>query len=401
MCVLFMDLVQTVSDLVAIPSVNPMGRTIQGPEYLEYRVTDYLERAAKRLQLPCIRQPISRGRDNLVIMLAGERDPLQGGALLMWEAHQDTVPVEGMIIPPWTPEIRGERLYGRGSCDIKGGLGVMLATLARLAKEPARGRPTIVLACTVNEEYGFTGAKGLVQLWDRGESPVLPRKPDAIVVAEPTSLDIVVAHRGVVRWRIKTGGRAAHSSLPELGDNAIYRMAPVLLALKRYQHDVVPTLGQHPLCGSPTISVGTIHGGISVNTVPDECLIEIDRRILPGDDPIAAYEHVVRWVDDHAYDPGVIVHEQPLMESCGLADRINGKLAERLAHSVRAVTQRGGKSIGVSYGTDAAAYGHLVPTVVFGPGSIDQAHTIDEWVPIDELYLAGDILYHMAKDFGA
>jgi acetylornithine deacetylase len=396
-----MDLVQSVAELVSIPSVNPMGRLVQGPEFLERRVTDYLELAAQRLNLPYVRQPISPGRDNLVMMLSGDKDPLQGGKLLMWEAHQDTVPVEGMVIPPWTPEIRDNRLYGRGSCDIKGGLGVMLATLARLKKEPSRDRPTIVLACTVNEEYGFTGAKGLVQLWSRGESPILPRKPDAIVVAEPTSLDIVVAHRGVVRWRIKTGGRAAHSSLPEQGDNAIYRMAPVLLALKRYQHDVVPTLGQHPLCGSPTISVGTIHGGISVNTVPDECVIEIDRRILPGDEPHEAYEHVVRWVDDHAYDPGVILHEPPLMESRGLADKNNSALAERLASSVRAVTPRGGKTIGVSYGTDAAAYGHLVPTVVFGPGSIDQAHTIDEWVPIDELHLAGDILYHLAKNFGA
>ena len=265
-----MDIVQTVAELVSIPSVNPMGRTTQGPEFLEGRVTDYLELAAQRLKLPYVRQSISPGRDNLVMVLKGEKDPLQGGQLLMWEAHQDTVPVEGMVIPPWTPEVRENRLYGRGSCDIKGGLGVMLATLARLAAEPASGRPTIVLACTVNEEYGFTGAKGLVQLWNRGDSPVLPRKPDAIVVAEPTSLNIVVAHRGVVRWRIKTGGRAAHSSLPEQGDNAIYRMAPVLLALKRYQHDVVPTLGKHALCGSPTISVGTIHGGISVNTVPDE-----------------------------------------------------------------------------------------------------------------------------------
>ncbi len=115
----------------------------------------------------------------------------------------------------------------------------------------------------------------------------------------------------------------------------------------------MPTLGTHPLCGPPTISVGTIHGGISVNTVPDECVIEIDRRILPGDDPRIAYEHVVRWVEDHAYDPGVILHEPPLMDSCGLSDKNNGALAERLTRSVRALTPRGGKTIGVSYGTDA------------------------------------------------
>ncbi|MGC4006192.1 MAG: peptidase dimerization domain-containing protein [Pirellulales bacterium] len=156
-----------------------------------------------------------------------------------------------------------------------------------------------------------------------------PSRPDAVIVAEPTNLNIVVAHRGVIRWKIRTGGRAAHSSMPEQGDNAVYRMAPVLLALKRYQKDVVPTLGTHPLCGGPTLSVGTIHGGISVNTVPDECVIEVDRRLLPGDDAQAAYEQAVRWVNDQAYDPGPITHELPYMQSRGLSDKINGPLARR------------------------------------------------------------------------
>ncbi len=163
-----------------------------------------------------------------------------------------------MTIPPWLPTIRDGRLYGRGSCDIKGGLGVMLYTLLKLHQEQPANLPTIVLACTVNEEYGFTWCQRLGQVLAELRPSVLPRQPDAIIVTEPTSLNIVVAHRGMVLWRIRCRGRAAHSSLPELGDNAIYRVAPVLLALKRYQQDIVPTLGTHPLCGRPTINVGTI-----------------------------------------------------------------------------------------------------------------------------------------------
>jgi acetylornithine deacetylase len=390
-----------VADLVAIPSVNPMGRAVSGPEYLEHKVTDYLEQLVKEHNLPYYRQPISPGRDNLIIQVPGARDPLAGGKLLMFEAHQDTVPVEGMTIPPWLPTIRDGRLYGRGSCDIKGGLGVMLYTLLKLHQEQPANLPTIVLACTVNEEYGFTGAKGLVKCWQELRPSVLPRQPDAIIVTEPTSLNIVVAHRGMVRWRIRCRGRAAHSSLPELGDNAIYRVAPVLLALKRYQQDIVPTLGTHPLCGRPTINVGTIKGGISVNTVPDECVIEIDRRLLPGDDPQQAYEHVVNWVTAQAYDPYGVTHDPPGMTSTGLSDAINGELARDLAEVVTAVRGGGVRIHGVSYGTDAAAYGHLVPTIVFGPGSIDQAHTVDEWVPVHELHLASEILYRFSEQFGA
>src|SRR5207249_11663727 len=122
----------------------------------------------------------------------------------LFEAHQDTVPVDGMTIPPWTPDVRDGRIYGRGSTDIKGGMAAMLAALSRLAIERPPNMPTIVLACTVNEEHGFTGATHLTKLWTGGGSKLMPRAPDAAVVAEPTLLNVVVAHKGVVRWRCHT-----------------------------------------------------------------------------------------------------------------------------------------------------------------------------------------------------
>ncbi|MGD9649089.1 MAG: M20/M25/M40 family metallo-hydrolase, partial [Pirellulales bacterium] len=279
-----LDVVATLADLVATPSVNPMGRGLSGPEFFEHRVTEYLERLFRDKQIRSQRQAVEPLRENILARVDGAVPPEEGGPLVLFEVHQDTVPVDGMTIDPWRPEVREGRLYGRGSCDIKAGMAAMLGALVRLADERPNARPTLVLACTVNEEHGYTGALALPEVWERGApGDLLPRRPDVAVIAEPTNLDVVVAHKGAIRWRLRTHGRAVHSSQPQLGDSAVYRMARVLQALERYAVEICPTLGQHPLCGQVTLSVGTIHGGLSVNSVPDECASEIDRRLLPGE----------------------------------------------------------------------------------------------------------------------
>ncbi|HEX3656757.1 MAG TPA: M20 family metallopeptidase [Pirellulales bacterium] len=391
-----LDLTETLSELIAIPSVNPMGRDVEGDEYFEYRVTDYLENLFERMGVAWQRQAVAPKRDNILARLDGHTPPEQGGAVLLFEAHQDTVPVEGMTIEPWTPTIKDGRIYGRGSCDIKGGMVAMLGALARLADNRPPEMPTIIMACTVNEEHGYTGATALTKLWTAPGNSIMPRRPDAAVVTEPTGLDIVVAHKGAVRWRCHTHGRATHSSQPHLGENAIYKMAKVLAAFERYATEHTATLARHPLCGVPTLSVGTIHGGISVNTVPDRCTIEIDRRILPGENGPEVYQQIIDYVTRHAGAAGV-EHEKAYMMGSTLADTHNGPLADRLATVAQELLGRG-KKVGVPYGTDASTIsGAGVPSIVFGPGSIDQAHTADEWLPLDELKQASDALYEFAR----
>src|SRR6185295_10160426 len=151
-------------------------------------------------------------------------------------------------IEPFTPTVKNGRIYGRGSCDIKGGMAAMIAALARLVKEEPAGRPTVILACTINGEHGFTGATHWAATYSgkppdsghgpevtppAGRSQLLPRVPDATIVAEPTQLNVVVAHKGAARWRCSTRGVATHSSQPQLGDNAIYRMGRVLKVLEQ------------------------------------------------------------------------------------------------------------------------------------------------------------------------
>ena len=396
-----LDPVETLRQLVRIPSVNPMGRDPSVSPRFEADITDYLQDQFEQLGLPWERHPVEEYRDNIVTRLAGTRHPEDGGPLILWEVHQDTVPVDGMTIDPWVAEVREGRLYGRGSCDVKGTMACMLSALSQCVESKSKGGdfPTIVLACTVNEEHGYTGAKALTELWLDGRSKLLPHAPDVAIVAEPTLLDVVVAHKGVVRWRCHSRGVAGHSANPHLGKNAIFGMSRVLTALQQYAEEVVPGLGDHPLVGKPTLSVGTITGGISVNTIPDDCSIEIDRRVLPGEDPQQAYDHVVSFVAEQIGGEDV-EHEPPFMVARGLPDDDNQSLGGRLAEVVRGQGSSGGRCIGVPFGTNAspiAATG--VPTVVFGAGSIDQAHTADEWVEVEQLHRVIDVLYRLAADW--
>jgi acetylornithine deacetylase/succinyl-diaminopimelate desuccinylase-like protein len=403
-----LDVIELLTDLVRIPSVNPMGRTVSGEVYYEHRMTAKLEALFRGLGLPVERHTVAPLRDNIVTRLEGDISPARGGKIVMLEAHQDTVPVEGMSIDPFAPRVESGRLYGRGSCDIKGGMAAMICAVARLAKEKPAKRPTVVLACTVNEEHGFTGAthwaatyfgkipdsgRGPEVAPPAGRSKLLGRVPDAAIVAEPTELNVVVAHKGAARWRCSTLGVATHSSQPHLGDNAIYRMARVLDALNDYARDIVPKLASHPLCNQPTLSVGTISGGISVNTVPGRCTIEIDRRVLPIENAQVALDHCLDYLQSKFGSEARIEHERPFLLTCGLADKNNGELAERLGMAIR---KHGGpgRRIGVPFGTDAPHYAATgCPTVVFGPGSIDQAHTADEWIDVEQLRAAEEMLF--------
>jgi acetylornithine deacetylase len=395
-----LDPLKTLAQLVAIPSVNPMGRSVCGPPFFEDRLTEHLAGLLVRLGFVVERQPVAPGRENLIARLDADVPPERGGRLILLDAHQDTVPVDGMTIEPFLPVIRDGRLYGRGACDAKGGMAAMLAALARLADQRPPGMPTVLLSCTVNEEYGFSGAEALTRLWTGQSSGIVPRRPDAAVVAEPTGLEVVVAHKGVVRWRCHTTGRAAHSAEPQSGENAIYKMAHVLVAIERYAHGAVGGMASHPLCGPATLSVGTVHGGVSVNTVPDRCTIEIDRRLPPGEQPEEARRRLIDYLAGAVEPASPPQHDPPFMLGPALSDDANRPLAERLSAVVREVVG-GCRQVGVPYATNAAFFAAAgVTSVVFGPGWLAQAHTQDEWLPLEQLQQAAEIYYRFVRAFG-
>ena len=389
------DAAAYVRDLVQIPSVNPMGRPVNLEVAYEHRVTRYLLDFCTRLNLPHQELPVESvdgiTRSNVVARIPARPRDAEAPTVML-QAHQDTVPIQGMTVDPFAAEVHDGKIFGRGACDIKGALGMLLSIADRLVHAPPAHHPHVVLAFTMNEECGFTGAAALSRslsdggLWDG-------TLPDAIIVSEPTSLDVVVAHKGVTRWRCHTHGTAGHSSNPEAGVNAIYAMSRVVNRLQALAQEPLTSAEADPLLGRPTLSIGTIQGGISVNTIPDRCTIEIDRRTLPEEDPQAARQFIIDALAALDLGDARITHDLPFMQSPGLSATGNRELAAQIAEHSRA-HGHSANIVGAPYGTDAAAFAQIgIPTVVFGPGHIAQAHTKDEWVEVAQLEAAQAILW--------
>jgi acetylornithine deacetylase/succinyl-diaminopimelate desuccinylase family protein len=379
-----LPLPQLLAELVQRPSVNPMGRTDLPPDILyESRVTAYLEDQLRAIGCPFHRQTVQPGRDNLI---ATYTPPTQPPFSVLFEAHQDTVPVDAMTIEPFGARIEGGKLYGRGSCDVKAGGAAMLAAFARLVREKPPGSAAVTLAFTVDEEHTFLGIQELMKSGFRA---------DYAIVAEPTLLNIVNAHKGVVRWQLETAGRACHSSRPEQGVNAIYRMGWLLNGVEEYA-SLLQQPPPDPVLGPRTLSVGRILGGVSANTVPDFCRIDIDRRLIPGENPADVVESLSEFLKGY---PGI---DFPFTAAASqlacppLDPTHSGALVERLGAAIDSVVGKH-EVHAVPYGTDASTVaGAGVPAVVFGPGDIAQAHTKDEWIDLAQLEPAAEILFRFA-----
>jgi acetylornithine deacetylase len=243
----------------------------------------------------------------------------------------------------------------------------------------------------VDEEHAF---RGVVKVLEGG------LRADGAIVAEPTDLNTVVASKGVLRWRIRARGKAAHSSKPHLGVNAITKMARLILAI---QEKCCPALENqpHPLLGYPTLNVGVVHGGVQVNQVPDSCVIELDRRMLPGETRQQVWQEFESLIDDlRALDPDSDIEmESPMLEDFPLETSPTERIVQAVtvaSHEVRGPSQL----IGVPYGSDASKFARAgIPSVILGPGSIDQAHAAQEYVDLDQVVSAVEIYARTIVEF--
>ena len=366
-------LVRLLADLVAIPSVNPMGRGKSGPGYSEQDVAAYVAAYLRRHGVETTVSDVLAGRPNVTGFIdAGAEQTL------LLEAHSDTVQAESMTIPPFTPELRDGRLYGRGACDTKGSLAAFLHGVCSLLDGGGRLRFNVIVLAAADEEYQFTGARHAV---------AHGLKADFGIVGEPTRLAIVRAHKGVTRWRIATRGVAAHSAYPERGENAIYAMAHVLGRLEEYGKTLRGST-PHPFLGSPSLSAGVIEGGQAVNVVPDRCTVEVDRRTLPGEsaeEVLSAAGRALAGVPGWEFEPPhVTVGAMEVPEGSPLLRLLSGAIAGVCGEARVEAAQ---------YATDAGLFnGAGIPSVVFGPGDIAQAHTSEEWIDLENLHTAAAIV---------
>jgi len=287
----------------------------------------------------------------------------------------DTASITGMTIPPFEPVVRDGLLYGRGSCDTKGGLAAMMHAVAWLKDNSITPPCEVWLAAAVDEEHAF---QGVLALCDGLQA-------DAAVVAEPTELRAVIASKGVLRWKVRTKGKAAHSSKPHLGVNAISHMARIIAELDKEAVELTKTV--HPLLGPGTLNVGVIRGGVQVNFVPDGCEIEIDRRLLPGETPASVLAHHESILDRVRQECPLldVESDSPMIADPALETDASAQVSQ-VARSVLMGMGLNGELAGVPYGSDASKLARQgIPSIIFGPGSIDRAHAAIEYVECDQV----------------
>lgn len=316
------------------------------------------------------------GRPNVVARAGRGR-----GRSLMLNGHVDVVGVEGMSHAPFAGEERAGKLYGRGAADMKGGIASMCAAAARAAARGIDGE--VIIAAVADEEHTSIGTRELLR---RGV------RADAAIVAEPTSLAVMPAHKGFAWLEVDVQGRAAHGSRYDIGVDAILEAGAVLVELDRADRDLLPAR-THPLLGRASLHASSIEGGEGWSTYPDRCVIRVERRTLPGESreqPLTDVRDAIARAAKHrpsltaevrvvfTQDPSDVAADAPIVRelAASLADR-----GERVAIG------------GMSAWTDAALLNDAgVPAICFGPGDIAHAHAAEEWIHVEDIERAAAVL---------
>jgi len=285
------------------------------------------------------------------------------------------------------PRRKNGRLYGRGACDTKGSVAAMLTALLELAASKSRPLETeIIFAGLVDEEHAQAGSRAFV----RRSAFRRLRTLCLAIVGEPTRLQVVTAHKGSLWLQLETRGKAAHGATPWLGDNAVHKMTRIVDVLET---DYARRLRRrkHPLLGPATVNAGTICGGTQPNIVPDRCAITIDRRTLPGETEAAVTREIAAFL--RAKKLPAKVSSLKLAPALSLETDPALPLVRRFMRSIgqsRAATAK--------FFCDAAVLSAGgIPSVVFGPGDVAQAHTTDEWISLTSLERAKNLLLNFLK----
>lgn len=370
--------IRVLCDLISIDSINPS--LVPGAKG-EGEIADAIATMLRNAGLDVEVDEAAPNRPNVVGVLEGRR----AGPALMLLGHMDTVGVEGMSAP-FDPQVRDGRVFGRGAQDMKGGLAAMIGAAQAVAASKSLQSGRLILAFVVDEEYASCGADHLVKRW----------RSDAAVVTEPTGLAIATAHKGFGWVEVITHGRAAHGSRPEEGRDAILRMGRVLAELERLDRRLSarpPT----PLVGTPSLHASLITGGREWSSYPDRCVVQVERRTVPGEDPRVPlleiqeilqrlggedpeFEAEARWVfgrGAHWVDPS---HSLPRMLASAC-----GRDPDHEAY------------VGMSFWTDAAILAEAgIPAVLFGPDGAG-LHSHEEYVVAADVAACRDALVELAE----
>jgi acetylornithine deacetylase/succinyl-diaminopimelate desuccinylase-like protein len=359
-------LVEWLSRLVSIPSVAPDQAGPRSGTPGEARLAGEIARWFSEYGGEVYTEEVCPGRPNVYGLWRG-----RGDRWAAVDAHMDTVGVEQMTDDPFSGRVQNGRVYGRGAVDTKATLAVVLAILEAMHQAGHMPEPNLLVAATADEEVGARGALVFAR-WVREKGLSL----DQLMVAEPTMCGPVYGHKGLSRLEFQVKGVSAHSSQPQLGQNAVVAAAHLVLALEEEHQRLAATPPETDL-GPGTLTVSIIHGGHGLNVVPNICTVAIDRRVVAGEEPAevsAALHELAR-------------RRCPLPVTADVLLEHRAFLQPPDTPWMRQLAEWSGSEPTIApYGTNAWSYGGLAgECVVLGPGSIDQAHSDEEWVAVAEL----------------
>jgi succinyl-diaminopimelate desuccinylase len=365
------DVLNLTRQLVAIDSVDQAESTVLAV------LAPLLDEAGFTVRL----DELAPGRANLI---AEWHTDLNTPPLCL-SGHVDTVPLGAAAWrhDPHQAETDGDRLHGRGTSDMKGGVAaIVLAATQVAAARPRRAGLRLVL--TAAEETGSLGARHVARRLSDGCSGPL-------VIAEPTANAVFHGHKGALWLEAQATGVTAHGSMPHLGDNAIYKLAQATTRLRDYRF----AAERHPVMGPPTLNVGTFHGGLNTNSVPDRAQATVDVRTIAGQDHGSILAQLADWV-------GLDVALRPLVDLPPVWTDPEDAWARSVTEITREITGASGEPQAASYFTDASvltpALGS-VPTLICGPGQPDQAHVTDEWCSVSGLAESVEIFERICRDW--
>ena len=369
-------------DLVKIDSVNP---SLVSGAAGEADIAEYLREWMTARGMEATITEIEPGRVNAVGVLKGSG----GGKSMMLNGHTDTVGVDYMTIDPFDPKIEGNKLYGRGSADMKGGLAASMAAIDVIIEQGFELRGDIVLAGVCDEEYASIGTEHLMK----------DVHVDAAIVGEPTEQNIQVAHKGFAWIDVVTHGFAAHGSAYKIGVDAIAKMGHVLIGLEALQS--ILEEDHHQLVGPGSVHASIISGGQELSTYPDKCKLEVERRLIPGEkreDIEIEMQNLLKSLSEgdpkFKADYEITFYRGPMEISP----------EEEICRLLREVSKKNGvepRFVGGSGWMDTQIiYDKGIPAVAYGPSG-EGYHGAVEWVDLDTVYHVAAVQAEVIKRFCA
>lgn len=369
------SVLETLQLLIATPSVNPDLAPDEGTG--EAKISAVIRDWFSARGIKSWLEDAAPGRPNAIARIGSGNAPT-----LILCAHIDTVSTSGMTIAPFDPRVEGNKVYGRGSYDMKGGAAAILCTMAKLANEDLKG--TVMAALVADEEYASIGAQHFVA----------HHKANACVVTEPSEGRLLLGHKGFVWMEITTEGRAAHGSRWDLGVSAIARMGRIIAALDEFDRTTLRAR-THPLVGAASQHCATVHGGAELSTYAPSCALQVERRTLPGETTAQVLDEIRTLISA----AGEAANIKLLLDRPPLVCPRDARIAECIRNAATKIHGRAPEEAGVAFWMDAALFAAAgIETVNYGAAG-GGAHEAVEWADLDSVVNCAVVLAETARNF--